>query len=72
MSITENLELTVLCLITDGTPVSSDEGRMEWIDIDRLSGIKTADGTDALPDVINSPKLTEFQYIRGDKNEKSP
>lgn len=67
MSITENLELTVLCLITDVTPVSSDEGRMEWIDIDRLSGIKAADGTDALPDVINSPKLPEFQYIRGDQ-----
>lgn len=50
-----------------GTPVSSDEGRMEWIDIDRLSDIKTADGTDALPDVINSPKLPEFQYIRGDQ-----
>ena len=67
MSITENLELTVLCLITDGTTVSSDEGRMEWIDIDRLSDIKTDDGTDALPDVINSPKLPEFQYIRGDQ-----
>ena len=42
---------------------SSDEGEMEWIDYERISEIKTVDDLSELLNVINSPDLTEFQYI---------
>ena len=43
--------------------ISSDEGQMEWIEYDNLTNIKTVDDFDELIRVINSPELTEFQYL---------
>ena len=46
-----------------GDLVSSDEGQMEWIDYNSISEIRTVDDFDELLKVINSPELTEFQYL---------
>ncbi|MBO4915941.1 MAG: 8-oxo-dGTP diphosphatase [Oscillospiraceae bacterium] len=46
-----------------GRLVSSEEGHMEWIEYDRLSTVKTVDDLDALLNVMNSPELSEFQYL---------
>lgn len=46
-----------------GTLLSSDEGRMEWVDYSRLAEINTADDLEALLHVMNSPDLTEFRYV---------
>lgn len=46
-----------------GTVVSSSEGRMEWVDINRLPEIKTVDDFAEMMRVINDPALTEFQYL---------
>ena len=46
-----------------GTVVSSEEGQMEWIEYGKISNIKTVDDFAELLDVINSPGMTEFQYI---------
>ena len=46
-----------------GTVVSSDEGRMEWVESDRLSKINTVDDFEDLIQVINDPALTEFQWL---------
>lgn len=46
-----------------GQVVSSDEGEMEWVECDRLSGINTVDDLDDLLRVFNNPDLTEFQYL---------
>ena len=45
-----------------GILLSSDEGRMEWVDYSRLSEINTVDHLEDLLRVMNSPDLTEFQY----------
>ncbi len=51
-----------------GTVVSSEEGQMEWIDYCKISSIKTVDDFPELLNVINTPELTEFQYVvEGDK-----
>ena len=51
-----------------GTVVSSEEGQMEWIEYGKISNVKTVDDFAELLDVINSPELTEFQYvIEGDE-----
>lgn len=51
-----------------GTVVSSEEGQMEWIEYGKISNVKTVDDFSELLDVINSPELTEFQYvIEGDE-----
>ncbi|MBQ9459957.1 MAG: 8-oxo-dGTP diphosphatase [Oscillospiraceae bacterium] len=47
----------------EGTLQSSDEGQMEWVSYDSLSEINTVDDFEAHLAVINSPELTEFQYI---------
>ena len=47
----------------NGKVVSSDEGEMEWIEYDKLSKINTVDDLEDLLKVINSPYLTEFQYV---------
>ena len=47
----------------EGTLVSSDEGQMEWIEYSHLSKNKTVDDLDELLRVMNTPELTEFQYI---------
>ena len=56
----------VLLFKTDrfsGTLTSSEEGRMEWIDADRLDEIQTVDDFEELLRVMNTPELTEFQYL---------
>ena len=46
-----------------GALISSDEGHMEWIEYDRLPVINTVDDFDELLRVMNTPELTEFQYL---------
>ena len=46
-----------------GEVVSSDEGEMEWIEYDKLSEVNTVDDLEDLLKVINTPYLTEFQYV---------
>jgi 8-oxo-dGTP diphosphatase len=46
-----------------GSVVSSDEGQMEWVDINKLSEYETVDDLEELLEVINNPNLTEFQYL---------
>lgn len=46
-----------------GDLCSSDEGPMEWIRYEDLTGINTVDDFGDLLKVINSPDLTEFQYL---------
>ncbi len=46
-----------------GNVVSSNEGEMEWIEYDRLSEVNTVNDLDELLKVMNTPELTEFQYI---------
>ena len=36
---------------------------MEWVAIDRLPGLQTVDDLGDLLRVMNSPDLSEFQYI---------
>ena len=42
---------------------SSNEGKMEWIEYDKLKSIKTVDDFEDLLKVINTNTLSEFQYI---------
>lgn len=51
-----------------GTLTSSDEGKMEWIRKDQLSKIQTVDDFNELLSVMESPELTEFQYVVKDGN----
>jgi 8-oxo-dGTP diphosphatase len=46
-----------------GTLVSSDEGKMEWIEYEKLKNINTVEDFEELLKVINSNKLSEFQYV---------
>lgn len=46
-----------------GTVLSSDEGKMEWVESNRLSEINTVDDFEDLMRVINDTTLTEFQYL---------
>ena len=46
-----------------GTLLSSDEGRMEWVENNRVSELKTVDDFEDLMRVIKDPALTEFQYL---------
>ena len=46
-----------------GDLLSSDEGEMEWIEYGKLSAVNTVDDLEELLKVINSPELTEFQYL---------
>ena len=47
----------------EGTLRSSEEGRMEWVRYDSLSGLPTVDDFGELLAVMNSPDLSEFQYL---------
>ena len=42
---------------------SSEEGKMEWIRYSELSAVKTVDDFSDLLKVMNTPELTEFQYL---------
>ena len=46
-----------------GNVVSSDEGQMEWVEINHLSEINTVNDFEDLMQVINDSDLTEFQYV---------
>ena len=46
-----------------GELVSSEEGQMEWVEYGKLSAVNTVDDLGELLKVINSPELTEFQYL---------
>ena len=46
-----------------GSLVSSEEGKMEWIDRDQLTMIGTVDDFAELLTVMESAELSEFQYI---------
>ena len=46
-----------------GKLVSSEEGRVEWIAYADLPKIKTVEDLDELLNVMNTPELTEFQYL---------
>ena len=46
-----------------GNVISSDEGKMEWVEISKLSELETVDDLEELLEVINNPELTEFQYL---------
>ena len=54
-----------------GEVVSSDEGRMEWVEYSRLSEINTVDDFEELLKVMNSDKLSEFRYIIEDGERKA-
>ncbi len=45
-----------------GNVSSSDEGEMEWIDVDKLSEINVVEDFHDLMKVLNDPDLNEFQY----------
>lgn len=47
----------------EGELVSSEEGTMEWIPYERLSEVGTVADFEELLRVMNSPELSEFQYI---------
>ena len=47
----------------EGELVSSDEGKMEWIPLDRLDEYDTVADLKELLDVMLRDDLTEFQYI---------
>ncbi|EXM39369.1 8-oxo-dGTP diphosphatase [Ruminococcus albus] len=54
-----------------GEVVSSDEGRMEWVEYSRLSEINTVDDFEELLEVMNSDNLSEFRYIIEDGEWKA-
>ena len=47
---------------------SSEEGKMEWIRYDSLAQLDAVDDLEQLLTVINSPELTEFQYLVSGEN----
>ena len=54
-----------------GEVVSSDEGRMEWVEYSRLSELNTVDDFEELLEVMNSDNLSEFRYIIEDGEWKA-
>ncbi len=46
-----------------GSLVSSDEGRMEWVERRRLAELETVADLELLLKVMESPALSEFQYL---------
>ena len=52
----------------DGELISSEEGKMEWVDIDKLDRYNTVSDLKELLDVMLREDLNEFQYIvRGEE-----
>ena len=50
-----------------GALVSSDEGQMEWVERGRLAELSTVDDLEELLRVMETPELSEFQYVvKGD------
>ena len=46
-----------------GELTSSEEGQMEWVRYSDLTTLQTVDDLDDLLKVMNTPELTEFQYL---------
>ena len=46
-----------------GNVTSSEEGVMEWVAYSCLSEMKTVSDLEELLKVMNTPELTEFQYL---------
>ena len=46
----------------EGVISSSDDGEVEWIEIDRLSDINVVEDFHELIKVMNNPDINEFQY----------
>ena len=46
-----------------GNLISSNEGKMEWVEYKDISKIKTVDDFEELLKVFNSNDLSEFQYV---------
>lgn len=46
-----------------GSVVSSEEGKMKWVEYSHIADLKTVDDFTELLEVMNSPDLTEFQYV---------
>lgn len=62
----ENGRYLVFLFKTDefeGELMSSDEGKMEWVDRGELSQIQKVSDFDELLAVIDGDNLTEFQYV---------
>jgi len=51
-----------------GELVSSEEGRMEWVPLDKLDAYETVSDLRELLDVMLNDKLNEFQYIVRDED----
>ena len=60
----ENTHIVLLFKATEfeGVISSSDEGEVEWIEIDRLSDINVVEDFHELMKVMNDPDINEFQY----------
>ena len=49
-----------------GTLTSSEEGEMKWVAYSRLSSLQTVDDLQEMLHMMNTPELTEFQYLLRD------
>ena len=48
----------------EGELISSEEGKMHWVDKEELSNVNLVSDLQELLDVMLSAELTEFQYIK--------
>lgn len=46
-----------------GTLTSSEEGEMQWVEYSRIPSMKTVDDLEEMLHMMNTPELTEFQYL---------
>lgn len=46
-----------------GTLTSSEEGGMQWVEYSRIPSMKTVDDLEEMLHMMNTPELTEFQYL---------
>lgn len=46
-----------------GTLTSSEEGEMKWVEYSQLPSLQTVDDLEEMLRVMNTPELTEFQYL---------
>ena len=50
-----------------GEVVSSEEGEMEWVEMERLNDVKVVEDFHDLLKVLNDPDINEFQYTIEDE-----
>ena len=46
-----------------GTLTSSEEGGMQWVEYSRIPSMKAVDDLEEMLHMMNTPELTEFQYL---------